>query len=137
MIKRIWQKYSSFIIAIVSLAAVVILMWAFNIPCPIKHLTGLSCAGCGMSRAYFSALTLDLESAFSYHPLWIILPFSLIAIAILSGKKKARAVNTVFYCTLGLFIIVWIIRLLIKDATVAPDLENSILGEIIKKLNTK
>lgn len=40
---------------IVSAIAVVVLLYlvleGFGITCPIKFLTGISCAGCGMSRA--------------------------------------------------------------------------------------
>ena len=40
-----------------------------GIGCPIKYLTGISCAGCGMTRAWRCVLKLDFARAFSYHPL--------------------------------------------------------------------
>ena len=37
--------------------------------CPIKTLTGISCPGCGMSRAWGQLLQLHFQAAFAYHPL--------------------------------------------------------------------
>ena len=47
-----------------------------GITCPIKFITGISCPGCGMTRAWLSLLLRgDLEAAFHYHPLfWILIP---------------------------------------------------------------
>ncbi|MEN6420524.1 MAG: DUF2752 domain-containing protein, partial [Smithella sp.] len=45
-----------------------------GIGCPIKFVTGIPCAGCGMSRALYCALKLDFHKAFHYHPLFP-LPF--------------------------------------------------------------
>ena len=52
-----------------------ILESVFGITCPILFLTGISCAGCGMSRAWFCVLRMDFTGAFRYHPLF---PFPLI-----------------------------------------------------------
>ncbi len=37
--------------------------------CPIKHMLGISCFGCGMTRAFISILKFDFPSAFMYNPL--------------------------------------------------------------------
>lgn len=56
---------------IVSAIAVVVLLYlvleGFGITCPIKFLTGISCAGCGMSRAWIAVFHLDLARAFYFH----------------------------------------------------------------------
>lgn len=59
--------------------AIVILygsMQLFGITCPIKYVTGVSCAGCGMTRAWMSLVFHgDLAGAFCYHPLfWLVIP---------------------------------------------------------------
>lgn len=47
----------------------------FGITCPIRWLTGISCAGCGMSRAWFSLLRGDWTAAAHFHPLfWLPVP---------------------------------------------------------------
>lgn len=46
---------------ITSVAAVVVLyviLESFGVTCPIKYITGISCAGCGMSRAWIALLHL-------------------------------------------------------------------------------
>jgi hypothetical protein len=54
-----------------------ILESVFGITCPILFLTGISCAGCGMSRAWFCVLRMDFTGAFRYHPLFWILPIGI------------------------------------------------------------
>jgi hypothetical protein len=50
-------------------------MQLFGITCPIRFLTGVSCAGCGMTRAWLALFRLDLQTAISYHPLfWLPVP---------------------------------------------------------------
>ena len=44
--------------------------------CPFRFFFGISCPGCGMTRALLAALRLDFAAAFSYHPLFFLLPFS-------------------------------------------------------------
>ena len=68
--------------------AVVVLytaMESIGITCPIKFITGISCAGCGMSRAWMAFLQLDIAKAFAYHPLFWLVP---IAVIVLLCKSK-------------------------------------------------
>lgn len=46
--------------------------------CPFRFFFGISCPGCGMTRALLAALRLDFAAAFSYHPLFFLLPFFLL-----------------------------------------------------------
>lgn len=90
------KKNSSAVIAIVITACIYIFFYATASECPIKHLFGISCAGCGMSRALLCALRFDFASAFYYHPLWFaVLPvFSLLLLFHFRKNKKS------FYATL-------------------------------------
>lgn len=47
---------------------------ATGIGCPVRWLTGISCAGCGMTRAVLWAVRLQFDKAFYYHPLFWMLP---------------------------------------------------------------
>lgn len=58
-----------------------ILLFRFDITCPIKAMTGLSCPGCGMTRAWLSLLQGDLSTALAYHPLFP-LPLLLLGLAV-------------------------------------------------------
>ncbi len=131
----LWNKYREYFIFSVSLIALILLMTILRIPCPIKHLTGLSCAGCGMTRALMSALTLDLRGAFSYHPLWILLLPSSAALIILKAKGNKPAFGIVLYCTAALFFGTWIYRLISGDGVVSFDFENSVINKIIIKIS--
>lgn len=55
---------------IISAIAAVVLLYlvleGFGITCPIKFLTGISCAGCGMSRAWMAVFHLDLHGHFIF-----------------------------------------------------------------------
>lgn len=47
-----------------------VMLTGHGIPCPVYQLSGLSCPGCGMSRALAALLRLDFAAAFGYNPLW-------------------------------------------------------------------
>lgn len=74
-----WKKI--FITKTGTLCAVVVayylLTWFTG--CPFRYFFGISCPGCGMTRALLAALRLDFVAAFSYHPLFFLLPFFLLA----------------------------------------------------------
>lgn len=79
--------------------------------CPIKLFTGVSCAGCGMSRAYFSLLHLNFRDAFYYHPLF---PCPVIFIAVYIMTKfgfPQKAAKAIYGVMIFLFIAVYIYRM--------------------------
>lgn len=78
--------------------------------CPIKWLTGISCAGCGMSRAILSFLKGDINAAFYYHPLFWLVPILLIVI-ILRKKISKKIYRGIMFLSLSLFIICYVIRM--------------------------
>lgn len=49
--------------------------------CPFYRLTGIVCPGCGLTRAWYSFLTGDWKSAMEYHPLFLVAPVYLMAVA--------------------------------------------------------
>ena len=82
-----------------------------GVTCPIKFVTGISCPGCGMSRAWLAALRLDWRTAFRFHPLFL-LPIPAAGLLLLRRKFPEKA----FRCGMGLicalFLIVYVTRLL-------------------------
>ena len=120
------------------ICAVVVLyiaMESIGITCPIKFITGISCAGCGMSRAWMAFLQLDIAKAFAYHPLFWLVP---IAVIVLLCKSKINIkIYKIFMFTIaGAFVIVYLYRMFIGDGNVVVfEPQNNIVFRIIRKLN--
>lgn len=96
--------------AVAAVAGLYALLEGLGVTCPIRALTGVSCAGCGMSRAWLSLLRLDLASAFRYHPLFLFpVPAALLLLF------RSRLDRNLFRLGLGAlcaaFVIVYFVRL--------------------------
>jgi hypothetical protein len=111
-------------------AAIYLGMLLVDISCPIKLLTGISCPGCGMTRAWLHLLHGDLSGAFSYHPLfWIpaLLPLS----AWISPQRR----ELLFWLLLGLVLSVWLIRFFLPaDPAVTFAPQNGLLAQWIGQI---
>lgn len=111
-----------------------LVMFAVGITCPIKYITGISCPGCGLSRAWFHALTLDLASAFAYHPLFWLVPFAAMAFVL---EKRFRACRIAFYAIVAAAIIVYAVRMLdTSDAIVVFAPENGVIPRLLRRLSS-
>jgi hypothetical protein len=95
-----------------------LLSYFFGIPCPIKEATGVSCPGCGMSRALIALLTLDFSSALYYHPVaFVLLPMAVGLIVFHErGMKKAKKVLLIVFATVMLA--VYLYRFLVIQSPV-------------------
>lgn len=103
---------------IVSAIAVVVLLYlfleGFGITCPIKFLTGISCAGCGMSRAWMAVFHLNFAQAFYFHPLFFTPPVILLVILL---KKRIKPVlyKGFIFTMIALYVIVYLYRMIWGD----------------------
>ena len=97
--------------ALLLIAAFYAVIELAGVTCPIRWLTGISCAGCGMSRAWLSLLRLDLSAAFAYHPLfWLPIPAALV---LLFRQCLPKAlVRWTLGAACALFLVVYVIRML-------------------------
>ena len=86
-------------------------MMLAGVTCPIRYLTGISCAGCGMTRAWLALLRLDLPGAFAFHPLfWLPVP---VGLALLFRQRlPQRLVRGTVGITCVLFLAVYVVRML-------------------------
>ena len=132
--KSFFTKYKSACLAALAVIAFYALLFAVGITCPIKFLTGISCPGCGMSRACFNALRLDFKTAFDYHPLWILLlPFAVIFIT-LGVKKKRRALRICVAIGIALMLAVYVWRIpTCTNGVVVVEPQNGIFPRIFRK----
>lgn len=123
--------------AISAVAAVVILyiiLESLGVTCPIKYLTGISCAGCGMSRAWISLLHLNLQDAFMYHPLFFLPPVALI-IMLCKSKINIKFYKIFMFTIAGAFVIVYLYRMIAgNDNIVVFEPQNNIIFRIMREL---
>lgn len=125
---------------ITSVAAVVVLyviLESFGVTCPIKYITGISCAGCGMSRAWIALLHFNIHDAFMYHPLFF-LPPVVVIVMLLKSKINIKIYKIIIFTIIIMFAIVYICRLIWSgDDVVVFEPQNNILFRIIRVIKSK
>ena len=128
-----YKKYLDPLLAVLAVVALYLFLDFVGIGCPIKFVTGIPCAGCGMTRAWFSLMRGDISGAFYYHPLFA-LPVVFIIVWILRKKEKISSLvyRTILVIGVLIFIAAYIIRLFIPDAVVEIDIRNGLIGHILK-----
>ena len=123
---------------ITSVTAVVVLyviLESFGVTCPIKYITGISCAGCGMSRAWIALLHFNIHEAFMYHPL-LFLPPVVVIFMLLKSKINIKFYKIFMFTMAGAFVIVYLYRMFIGTGDIVVfEPQNNILFRIIRKLN--
>ena len=123
---------------ITSVAAVVVLyviLESFGVTCPIKYITGISCAGCGMSRAWIALLHFNIHEAFMYHPLFF-LPPVVVIVMLLKSKINIKFYKIFMFTMAGAFVIVYLYRMFIGTGDIVVfEPQNNILFRIIRTLN--
>lgn len=121
-----------------SVTAVVVLyviLESFGVTCPIKYITGISCAGCGMSRAWIALLHFNIHEAFMYHPLFF-LPPVVVIVMLLKSKINIKFYKIFMFTMAGAFVIVYLYRMFIGTGDIVVfEPQNNILFRIIRKLN--
>lgn len=104
-----------------------------DITCIIKHLTGISCPGCGMTRALKSLIFLNYSKAFYYHPLVFLLIPITVLLFVFTIRKMYKTRKAFVYVIAILFILVYFYRLIFLETKIVIFEPRS--GSIIKFLN--
>lgn len=127
------KDYLKLIIPIVLLY---ILFHLVHIGCPIRFLTGIPCAGCGMTRAWYQVLMLHFDKAFYYHPLfWFVPSFILFFMIFQKGALSQKKFNYFITMIALIFTIVYIYRLLNPINTIVKiDLSDGAIARWLKTL---
>lgn len=115
-VTEMWSKIKRWLPRGLCLLAAVYLYMRV-IGCPIRLLTGISCAGCGMTRAWWAALRLDFRAAFYYHPLFP-LPAAAVLLYLCRKKIPRAAYRGCLYAGAFLFAAVYLYRMLEGDGSV-------------------
>ena len=121
---------------LISLVGTIVFIYAVfhfvGIGCPIKFVTGISCLGCGMTRAWLSVLRFDLAEAFHYHPLFILPPAA--AIVYFAKSKINLKIYKIIMLTIVIaFITIYLYRLLFTDGDIVVfEPENNIIFRLLE-----
>lgn len=112
----------------------IVLLNIFHISCPIKYISGISCAGCGMTRAWLSLLHLDFSAAFTYHPLFMLGP--IVALLLIFNSYIPRKPRILIWSFLvSAFIIVYLLRLFVfSNNIVVANPADSIILKLFRRL---
>ena len=94
---------------LIALCAAVFVLHVTGIHCPIKYLTGVSCPGCGMTRAWMAFLSGRVRLAFAYHPLFWLVPAAFVLAA--RHEVPGRRRNALLLAMLVLLLVTWVVRL--------------------------
>ncbi len=115
------------------LLAVVSLMQVSGVGCPIRFLTGIPCAGCGMTHAALSLLRGHFTEAFAYHPLCFALPFAALAwfFRDLFPEKLRKILG---WLLAAAFAAVYLFRITHDDPFLRIDLPDGFILKIIKEV---
>lgn len=111
--------------AFVAVAALV--LYLIGVGCPIKFMTGVSCPGCGMTRAWLELAQGHLAAALAYHPLFWAVP----VVVVLACAPASRAQRAALTLCIAAFVALWAWRMavpadtaLIFDAGTVEDVVN-------------
>lgn len=118
MKKKIGSDTVSWLIAVGATVIIFAVMIAWGLPCPIKYVTGISCAGCGMTRAVLSAIRGEFSGAFYYHPLWFLMPIVAVILSVAKIIKKDRLFDVTLWGFAIAMLALWIVRLIDRNCTV-------------------
>lgn len=99
---------------IIYITAIYLLLTILHIGCPIKYMTGISCPGCGMTRAYFTLLHLDIRGAIHYHPLFFLVPLMLL-LYLFDFYINPRLVKGLWAVIIVIFLITYLFRLFLSQ----------------------
>lgn len=120
------------VIGIIAVIALYMIIESFGITCPIKYVTGISCAGCGMSRAYLSLIRLDISGAFAYHPLFILPPL-VVVVYFLKRRIPAVLYKAFMVFVVAAFLLVYLYRIIfLNDGIVVFEPQNNIVFRVIR-----
>lgn len=120
--------------AVIFAVCLIIALFYLSFGCPFRFLTGISCPGCGISRALMSLLKLDFADAFHFNPVIFAMPVFAVLFFVFRKQNKKTAVTFGIMCLcLG---VVYIYRMC---SGVAPDVvymhpEEGVIYKIVRSV---
>ncbi len=105
------KKIKQALPAIASVVLLSVFFYLTGVGCPIKFVTGISCPGCGMTRAHLALLRLDPAAAYHFHPLFP-LPAVAAIMYLFKDRMPRRLYSFWMFTLIMLFSIIYLLRLL-------------------------
>lgn len=110
-----------------------VLLYVKWIGCPIRFITGIPCAGCGMTRAWMAVLRLDFKAAYHYHPLYPLPPIAVV-VFLLRKQIPPNFYRGMMYAAIALFVGVYLYRMRCGDDVLAIELQKGVIFQIVSYL---
>ena len=89
-IKQLLQRYRDVLYMLLFLVAYCAIAMLLSLPCPIRWLTGVSCPGCGITRASVALCRLDFRQAVYYNPSVFIVIAAVLLVIVFRNSRKAK-----------------------------------------------
>lgn len=125
------KKHSATISAIAAIVLLYASFYLLGISCPIKFITGVSCAGCGMTRAWLHVFRLDLNAAFHFHPLFWTIP--VVVVPFFLRKRFPQFFRLISCAIAALFIVVYFVRMFNRSCDIVVfEPYNSVFNSIAR-----
>ncbi len=128
------MKKKEFFALFFILAGYILFLYITKIGCPIRFLTGISCMGCGLTRACVSLLKGNLLEALVFHPLVLLLPIIGILFYRELTHKEKRIDKILWSIIIILFVLVYLIRLACKSEVVQININEGVIYKIVAYL---
>lgn len=108
---RITQWKSKLLLTAAYLAALTVLYF-LGFSCLFQRFFGISCPGCGMTRAMLAALRLQFRAAFAYHPMFWSMPILYLYFLSDKGIFRKKIWDRVILYGIGAgFVLNWLINI--------------------------
>lgn len=129
-----WAIIKDRLLLMLYLAGIYLLFNLLHIGCPLKFISGISCPGCGMTRAFFSLLHLDFGLAFHYHPLVILVPL-IMALYLFDFYINPKLLKLLWALIIIAFLITYLFRLIISQNDVVEiDISSGIMIKLYQSI---
>lgn len=129
------KKARELLVIVCGLAAYCAIATVADLSCIIKTFTGISCPGCGMTRACIALTRLDFSDAWYFHPLVFYLIMVIPLMIVLYLKDKDRLCKRILVFSAVLMLAVYLYRMIAAQTPVLVfEPENGILGRLFLRI---
>lgn len=118
---------------LIMLIAAVFIFYFLGSGCPQQALFGISCLGCGMTRAYIQLLHGNVKGAFFYHPAFWSVPIAAIVL-FFHNKIPKKLFYAILIFIFLFFLFVYLYRLSIHDPVLRFDIREGWFYKVWKCL---